>query len=1704
MWKYDNDYNEWSLKKDILEVEDFEYFKQEFDSFRFYSKCLSGTSYTRINDISNIYDILSLNKPKTWHISNIASNYSFSQIPQNFPVAIDEASSNDYYNKFNTEYGFTQKNLFTPERAINDSVNNFISVDAATIKELNNLNDVVENRIIDGVRLKEGNKILVKDQKETIVLDGSTDPNEYFEGEFEQINLIGTNVEYEFFSSENGIYLYSNNRLIKQDTLDNYDNCIKFSVVVEQGNINDQKQFHLTRLKSGYFPTTSLEQPIHFKEKKNWLLRNQVDYNNLFDINYYDVIKHDTQQYNTNGVTYSIPKRIISVGEFGVIVNNQSDVSNIIRNKYKVILRSITQTDKYYWIVGDSGTLLRVRKHDFDIKKINLNKLKIKLNSISFFDNLNGVLVGNSNTILITKDGGINWMKKNIEAFEAFDYNTVLFKDVNNFYIGGNNGVFLNFKKDNKGWTAYKRRISKFLDKNDDFLLVDNINKIINVKLNSDNPWQLSYNFNGVLSTSISEFSTSANLSPLIDENKDLLFIVTDNNNIIIHDVANSIPFYTDFIYMVFKNKNYNDIKEIEIKDGTDEIYFTGFDQSNNNSGIFSFNLSYFTNIGYDNKYTNIILSENEANFISNESPNSLFDYNGEQLILAGNNSLLEYTDYDEGFTFSQIDENFEDKFQSKLLFLDYDIAGKLNFFTDSGEYRLPNDITFEFSNNINSYLKFEPLTTASSLTQSDISWWQYWQDSESTFEYYANNNEMTDYTKVFPSGLFKYDSLQINLSIDQNLTTTDITSNLDDIKKLTPTITEKGHTRFSQTGTLITEPDNNFYDIYLYDYIMVLKFYDDDIDIKGFKMSVDVGDVIRLESESIKSNFLVNKIFFIPGRNYKYAYLYTDFNDGVINSILDDGFVKVTNLNKFKNIKELRRNFNLHPISKGYNMELVDGISNFYDIKINAKFNNITSYYNLATKVITHETTQIMKYKDSFLKFGYKPTYNLLDYLEKLNDSVVNPKFFDNKEFLSMPVYIGIPSSDTEISDDKCYFDKSNKFQNKIIFGKDLKFEWNSLFINTFIDIDLIGGAQITTEKLLVVNKYYNKEIDSYVIEFHKKIDFNDNLTLIKINIKSRRTLLEISNDLEYLNNIQRPYINKKYDVDGDWEPSHKTLEKYINFKVNTDSYAKILLSDNDIVSSLSGLIYTDYKGELSLNITRLESNNEINISNTSNLAGSLLVTCSTNHNLSTGDGVILEFNTEGGSADLNQQYIGYRIVTYINDYTFSTDVDFGVNVNIGNDKGKVIFTNSDPFLNYHPVDIIDVGVNKKPKKSIQLDKENVILNKNVYSLINVDFDRYRFRLIDGLNLESLSTNYDWMLEAEITDAIIGENENGVVWYKGNWECGRWLGGTWVSGNWISGDWYKGKWLSREINDNFSTIEISNNISKNNSKWFTGRWYDGEWENGIWENGRWYGGYWNDGTWNNGIWNNGTWNNGYFTGGVWVFGTWNGGKFAALNAPSYWIDGEWKSGDFENGLWFNGSFGSKDKESNFGLNAYNSRGAIWKSGNWINGSFHSRVNIDDNGDFKPSESHKYSEWHTGNWFGGNFYGGIAYNIDFKSGIWHGGILEDVDIVEVSLTENYFSIEGLSEYNIGYEISIMKDYEVYNYIIISSEEDVENNITKLYVSDINSNMPTESLKLVSKFRNCNWKSGIWTNGIYENGIFEGGVWLDGIFLSDWG
>ena len=2493
MWTYNSTYNKWSSSDDKLIKSDFDFLKQELKATRFYAKSLSGSTYLPINGTDDVYDILGKYQPRNWYISIVGSPYSITTIPSQNATPIDAGSSYNYYTKYLSEYGLTLKNLFTPNRLIKDSMGNYNYVDVATTDLLDlSITDI--NLTIDGVRLINGQKVLVKNQVSNITLLNTINPNTYFSGNYTIVQNLGGTVEYQYYNEENGLYKYSNGSLVRDVDLDDYKKCIRYSVSVKLGTNNKGKQFHLSRLLDGYYPTTSLNQPIEFMEKHNWILRNRVDYNNLFEINYYDIIKHGTQSYSLDSVTYSIPTRTISVGEFGVILNTQEGKSNIIPNKYKVNLRGISETTNYYWICGDENTVLKVRKHDFNIERIltenvpSLQPLIVKTNlkSISFFNDLRGVVVGELNTILYTKNGGYKWERIELDDFNTFNYNKVLYTTNTSFFIAGNVGVLIEMVETIGGWVAYKRRVSRKIDDDDEYLLVDNINDLYKTTIST---WGLSYSY-----------STQS-----IPANKELLFLACNNNIISAYDINNSFSeLGTDFIYFDF-GADYGDIKNITRRKGTNYFYFTGTDKVNEEDGVFSFNINSFSYLGTGSSYSNTTISSAVSEY-SNIYPNEIFDYDGNELLICGNTSLLKSSGYSP-INFTTLDSTFEDKLKSKLLVLDYDIASKLNFFTDVGEYRLPNSLNFNSDNitTTGSYIGFKPiehaLTTTNTGTYSEKNWIEYWRDREKTFEFYSNT-PLSDSSKVLMSTTFSH----VFYGSSFSFTGSNITGSASQMLHLAPTITisnsvknvsikntgsgyatssnavstiggsgtglkvdieaslglitsveivDRGYgynvgdivTVVGGTGSIKIDSIKNYsqskyngygltaisaatsaHNIFLYDYLMVVR-------LLSSTFSVNVGDVMRFESVVVDGEFVINNIKTFG--SYKYVYMYTDFNQNIITDLQSTTYsVVLTNLNKYTTSDELKYRFNQHPISTAYKLDTVEyvpttstkwtwgtppttsgnlfpgaigvtvflsssfvlninclsnsgtnyssdfaalpvgtswkfsdisGNSIYYtqtslgtnntsyyqfvltyvsgtiwipsvgDIitveaiglggylgsnlfEISARFNSDTSYYNLQTsfntgsvlplltngftysfsggisassvitsltysfsggisssnvpviiagtgtagfsgdggpavdaeldypiglaydhfsnlyitdtnngrlrmvdaitgdintisgntpggygpeptfanasdlyepsdvaidssgriyistisgsgsapynvvrridsggiidiyagslygsgayggdgvpantaklnspqaicidnnnnflyicdtynnrvrrvdlvtdiisdfagngfqgfggdtglalvgslnlptavsvnsigdvyiadsgnnrirkvslgriftvagngaagyggdgmpavltrlnnptgvavdmngniyiadsdnnrirlvkpnniistftiipgtekinKVIITPTQDIaystsltsgsggsvyflekpevpatlsgqltflpvdgdtstleldgvpyvytfrnspsltseiqtdttindtlnnllagitpsfssssvstnfinleadagygsspngspnwflnfysivttletlstlsgtmsflpldgdtsilnlngtsstytfrnspslsndiqisgtingclnnlilgitssaistyllstsasstsfnlisasgygsipnataswslslfsttggvftevsndMVYTSGFLKFGYSPTYNLMDYLTSINNiGDLNPTFYASKEYLAMPEYRGIPFG--SLTSSTAYIDTNGMTYsggamymtgNKILLGDDLKLEWDSIFLNTFVDVNIYGSVTYSTTKLLVLNKYYDYNNSAYAIEFHKRLNFTlgdpNILSGGSLDIISRRQLYQISEDLQYLNNIQRSEGKITEVYQG---LTYSNYENELNFKIPTDSYVKILLSDAETIQSLSSIIYVDDKNELALNITKLSKEYVVPISNTSNFSGKLYISCSQKHDLFTGDSAVLEFN--GGSQSsqaLNQQYFGYHVITKITDYDFVTDIDYGSSVLVGNDIGFVKYIKQDPFFNYQPVDIIDYGVDQKGEQSIELSIENIKLSETKYSLIDVDYEKYRFRLIDGLNFETLNLSYQWLLEAEISGAVIGLNGTDIVWYKGTWESGRWFGGTWQSGVWMSGDWYGGTWNSNITTDKILSVKVDTKTNdKEQSLWFDGRWYDGIWNNGTWNNGRWYGGTWNDGMWNKGIWNDGTWNKGLFEGGIWVLGTWNSGTFNTNSEPAYWLDGQWKSGDFENGMWYNGNWEQKNGLSRFGTKAFNSRTATWHGGKWISGSFYSKLLTDINGKADVSETHKYSIWKTGQWSSGEWYGGIAYNMDFKTGTWYGGILEDIQIIGIDTVENTFILNGIFKFNLGDVITII-DNQVNNsnsvfgsnsnpskYIILKQDEDSVNETTIIYVnrnlsaigSAVTSPVNT-GLRIVSRFKNLNWKSGIWTNGIFENGLWEGGIWYNGIFEATW-
>lgn len=2210
MWIRNQDTALWTPNVDTLSISNFELLKQDLKSLRFYQKVLSGALFSTVTNVNNIYDVLTRQIPKTYYYNNQFSPYVkpyLGFVPE--PALISSTSSQfDFLNEHLLEYGQTLKTLFTPKRLINDQIQNLHYVDVATTDRIEDLTAINKTLTIDGVRLKNGHRVLVKDQKTLITLSESEfnlipgdefpDPLEFFEINYnvDRSFLTTTNIEnisdelqidveneYLIFNDQNGIYEYQDGRLIRTTDLDEYSSLINFTVCVKLGT-NREKQFSLQRLLDGTFAQYQKGEPIYFTESKNYVLRNRMDYNNLYELVLNDTLKHGPQTVTIKEISYTIPERAITVGEFGSIIVHQEDFSNFVNNKFKTTLRSISQTNDYYWICGDDGYLLRVSKVDFKITRIVLKETRITrdlegfeqekttrvdttLNGISFVNNLRGVVVGKFNQIWVTSDSGENWTRIFVPDFEGFNFNSVIYLTIDKFYVGEDNGVFIEFSFGNGSWTAFRRRISQFRNPDDEYLLVDDIRDLDYfvdnsgfftatasfIAIGAENGYLFLYDIDGSINQLrdvkydfyyVGGSATQSNLCSVCEikytwvdnqfgdiqsvsyqeSNSKLLFstfdsvyqvspfigaysstssnilavectnyftqsgvnsiysyesetIITGINSLwksIIEtittatyspdiyvllddtsvpltqalDAANAVELwfrnycesnssYTGTLYILpttgyrpggpainerwldfprqilslssngtgnlvvsaggtltgfqpFKisyTQSLVDERTYAINSGltfldnpqptyqrtfatwsrpTDMILLAFFNESDpayHNSSPQSWQ-SYTTHTTYTTDYNDFVdivspltgsastklnsftgilypiisgtgpseqqgilnggvaaliiqavsaiygstLSVAEIESIPGLSTDTTVDYPGESFTLITNNDTSGWTDgwgkinaqilatynpytgildpngnpgliqhgwkvvadknqfesiskekiqifepvsftndLNETLGFGSASTSgtnvyhstFFSELKPRLLFMDYDAGSKLYWFDDYGQYRLPERVYIpvsylvdntastqsfiDFRENSNTIFNGNTGVTSSYL---ESNWINYWKDRMKTFEYHTH---LDDAYKVEPS--FRFESSN-SLSGIFTYTASNITTNFGDIQNFMP-VSSDTDSRFRDSGTPITL-GNPTHNLYFYKFLGIWA-----ITIGATEAPPKKGDVLEIECSIFKGKFIINKVLsYTDGTTTHYQYFYTDFNENILNNLnAFSGEIKVKNLNKYATTKggiksftatystsgysqgsykkingdnrssfdidvdaigsitsielnepgfgfnigdsfnipsgadfggtvdititvsdldyksEFLANFKSHYINYAYDIEAtttnfsvpaVSPIGLTDSFQITGKYNRYSAYYNLQANIEILTTQNYLleediRYQSSFLNFGYSPTYNLLSYLNFID----NTKYLPEKEFLSMPCYEYVPGPDSGVADTSAINDNliymdfvlgeySGVIEtNKLLFGLNLKHLWDSFMKWTFIDLILEDGVQeFRTDRLLIVDKF--KEGDYYILVFHDKFRGNNSIT--SVSLLSRRTLQQISDDLQYINNIQRPY----QDANGlKWSEkfiesgfSYTNYESDIGYKISTDSYTRILLSDADIIRDLSGIVYTDYKFELAIQIVKLEQEFNIVPTNVSNSAnGKYRISVGTKHNLRNGEGVVIQCTA---TQSYYPQILGYRAPVVIDDYNFELDVNWAGF--LPKDPLNIFIVKKDPFLNFQPCDIFDLGVgDKQVKQSVQILPENYDVELNKYFLIDVDPNKYRYRLLDGLDLTRLTEEFYWVLDAEVSDAIIGlDRNNNLLWYQGTWEGGRWFGGTWLSGTWKSGDWYSGVWTSKNITDKKLSVKFDPTVTNEmSSKWYGGRWFDGTWENGSWYTGRWYAGNWKTGRWYDGTWNDGTWNDGRFTGGIWVRGTWKNGIFNTDSKRAFWLDGNWQSGDFENGIWFNGTFnspallrGQRSLTSRFGTKSFSTRKSIWHSGTFVRGEFHSFLNLNDQGVPDVSENHGNSIWNTGK-FRGSFYGGTVNNIEFDSSIWYGGILKDISIVRIDTTTNSFTLDGVYRFNLNDKFYVMDNltsstYSVFGstiepieYRVLDTTIDEESNITEVIVekllSDIygfslDTGITQTNLKVVSKFKNSAWVSGVWRNGYFDNGRFLNGIWYDGYFSGTWG
>lgn len=325
------------------------------------------------------------------------------------------------------------------------------------------------------------------------------------------------------------------------------------------------------------------------------------------------------------------------------------------------------------------------------------------------------------------------------------------------------------------------------------------------------------------------------------------------------------------------------------------------------------------------------------------------------------------------------------------------------------------------------------------------------------------------------------------------------------------------------------------------------------------------------------------------------------------------------------------------------------------------------------------------------------------------------------------------------------------------------------------------------------------------------------------------------------------------------------------------------------------------------------------------------------------------------------------------------------------------------------------------------------------VLNIEGIDFEKANVTFVDGMSLERVKIKYNWLLNAKVKDAIIGENDRGIVWYFGDWYCGEWEDGTWYSGNFYDGIWQNGVFYSYQL-DKFDVLsnvffikQVGNQYSTfHNGIWVTGTFgsgtfglsgttedwtgfqlYDATYEGYDFPNFKkavntiggaiqyeekkvavWLDGIFQNGDFYNAIWNNGRHSNGNMTNSKWLDGYWFNGQFDG----DTWYNGLWYNGNFIKGNWMNGTFCQLNSSlvSRFGntLLDTNDNTAIcnWYNGTWKSGEWFSGYIADSNNNPLESEKNYLSIWHDGVWENGIWYGGHFKSGTWKNGIWKNGI----------------------------------------------------------------------------------------------------------------
>ena len=338
---------------------------------------------------------------------------------------------------------------------------------------------------------------------------------------------------------------------------------------------------------------------------------------------------------------------------------------------------------------------------------------------------------------------------------------------------------------------------------------------------------------------------------------------------------------------------------------------------------------------------------------------------------------------------------------------------------------------------------------------------------------------------------------------------------------------------------------------------------------------------------------------------------------------------------------------------------------------------------------------------------------------------------------------------------------------------------------------------------------------------------------------------------------------------------------------------------------------------------------------------------------------------------------------------------------------------------------------------------------------LVGVDFNNPSFKMVGGMSIDDLKIKYNWFFNAEVIDAVIGEDENGLVWYSGEWVCGTWEKGTWYSGTFHSGRWKDGQWFSYDINKEEA---LKGNLVINRTDINKSQFIDGTWEGGVFNYGifgsirtdeeipvkpnlnfvidhsidyllsgeTYYyitvveveiktgsgftydlvettiyvpspifqSGEIMDGWVSVAKINGGNFQYGFINNSLWYDGNFYNGYFLG----DIWYDGEFFGGDFSNGIWKNGKLTSFNEiiKTRFGVD-YKGIGATWENGTFMNAEFHSKLNEDEKLEPLPSIDNSKVIWYNGEFVNGEWFGGTFMDGKWDTGTFYSGIIHNID-----------------------------------------------------------------------------------------------------------